>query len=63
MKKDKLITSRYDITLKNLDSSASDSSCLRMALVTDLHDRDPRKLLRLLKKPANKSQVLLSRYY
>ena len=50
MKKDKLITSRYDITLKNLDSSVSDSSCLRMALVTDLHDRDPRRLLRLLKE-------------
>ena len=50
MKKDKLITSRYDITLKNLDSSASDSSCLRMAWVTDLHDRDPRRLLRLLKE-------------
>ena len=50
MKKEKLITSRYDITLKKMDSYVPDKPCLRLALVTDLHDRDPRRLLRLLKE-------------
>lgn len=50
MKKDKLITSRYDITLKNPDPHVSDRTSLRLAFVSDLHDRDPRRLLRLLKK-------------
>lgn len=49
MKREKLITSRYDITLKSL-ASGSDKQSLRLALVSDLHDRDPRRLLRLLKE-------------
>ncbi len=50
MKKSKLVTSRYDITLKNLDTHVSGSTSLRLAFVSDLHDRDPRGLLQLLKK-------------
>ncbi|MBR5047618.1 MAG: metallophosphoesterase [Eubacterium sp.] len=50
MKKEKLITTRYDITLNNLTSPLTDKPSLRLALVSDLHDRNPGRLLRLLKE-------------